>query len=267
MEKNRVIPQGYMTVGEAAKKVGVTVRTLQHYDKVGVLSPSSKSKGDRRLYTYKDIAKLYQILSMKYLGFSLEEIKNRLPQINTPQEVSAALMEQAKIVENSIKSLQDVLNSIEILDAEVVQMESVDWKKYAEIVGLLHLKNPSYWLVKHIDSSLLERIQEHVKTKLSFEAATQLSDKHVQIIEAMAKTQKDGHPPNSAEAVALAKEWWDYATEFAGGDFTILSKLIEMGNQLDNKNWSQGFSFDKDYLEKALAAYFKSIGYDPLGEE
>lgn len=45
MSKNRAIPKGYMTVGELAKKMGTTVRTLQYYDKEGLLSPSSESEG------------------------------------------------------------------------------------------------------------------------------------------------------------------------------------------------------------------------------
>ena len=49
MEKHRAIPQGYMTVGEIAKEMGVTPRTLQYYDKRGVLSPSSISEGGYRL--------------------------------------------------------------------------------------------------------------------------------------------------------------------------------------------------------------------------
>ncbi len=49
MAKHRAIPKGYMTVGEVAKKIGVTVRTLQYYDKEGLLSPSAESEGGRRL--------------------------------------------------------------------------------------------------------------------------------------------------------------------------------------------------------------------------
>ena len=51
MEKQRAIPQGFLTVGEVAKKMNVTVRTLQHYDGEGLLPPSSVSEGGRRLYT------------------------------------------------------------------------------------------------------------------------------------------------------------------------------------------------------------------------
>ena len=54
MAKHRAIPLGFMTVVEAAKKLGVTVRTLQYYDKEGLLSPSAASEGGRRLYSGKD---------------------------------------------------------------------------------------------------------------------------------------------------------------------------------------------------------------------
>ena len=68
MTKYRAIPQGFMTVGEVAKKMGVTVRTLQYYDKEGLLSPSAESEGGRRLYTDKDLVMLHQIISLKSLG-------------------------------------------------------------------------------------------------------------------------------------------------------------------------------------------------------
>ena len=67
MEKHKAIPQGYMTVGEVAKKMGVTVRTLQYYDKEGLLSPSAESEGGRRLYMYKYLVTLHQIISLKSL--------------------------------------------------------------------------------------------------------------------------------------------------------------------------------------------------------
>ena len=51
MEKQRAVPKGFMTVGEVAKKMNVTVRTVQHYDREGLLSPSSISEEGRRIYT------------------------------------------------------------------------------------------------------------------------------------------------------------------------------------------------------------------------
>lgn len=94
-----------MTIGEVAKKLGITVRTLQYYDEVNLLSPSSESQGGRRLYTDRDIIKLYQILSLKHLGFSLDDIKNRLIRLNTPTDVAEALSAQAAILQEKIDSL------------------------------------------------------------------------------------------------------------------------------------------------------------------
>lgn len=78
MAKYRAIPDGYMTVGEVAKKTGITVRTLQYYDKEGLLPPPAENEDGRRLYTDKDLTLLHQIMSLKSSGFSLDDVRQRL---------------------------------------------------------------------------------------------------------------------------------------------------------------------------------------------
>ena len=102
MAKYRAIPAGFMTIGEVAKKMGVTVRTLQYYDKEKLLSPSAESEGGRRLYTDKDLIILHQIMSLKSLGFSLDDIKQRLTFLETPADVANALAEQADVIRKQI---------------------------------------------------------------------------------------------------------------------------------------------------------------------
>ena len=144
MNKNRAIPKGYMTIGELAKKMGTTVRTLQYYDNEGLLSPSSESEGGRRLYTDKDMVKLHQILSLKSLGFSLDDIKNRLVSLESPEAIADVLTEQAAAIRGKINSLKEALASVEALKEEVLQMQSVDFKKYADIIINLQMKNKFY---------------------------------------------------------------------------------------------------------------------------
>ena len=260
MEKHRAIPQGYMTVGELAKKMGVTVRTLQYYDKEGVLSPSSQSEGGRRLYTHKDVVKLHQIQSLKYLGFSLEDIKTRLPAIETPSEVSAVLNEQANEIREKIESLKNVLKSVEKLKVEVMQMDSVDWRRYADIVVLLQIGSDGYWLMKHLNESAIKRIHENLRA----ETRMQVSESFTQLIKRAAEIQKNGHSPKSKQAQALAKDWWDFVMEFTEGDMSLLAELIKMGTEVDSSEWADNFLFDKDFIEKALEVYFKNIEYNPL---
>ncbi|MEG0128112.1 MerR family transcriptional regulator [Clostridium sp.] len=80
-----------LTVGTVAKEMDVIVRTLQYSDKQGLLNPSFKSEGGRRLYTKKDMVKLHQILSLKYLGFSLDEIKDNILSFDNPMKVARIL--------------------------------------------------------------------------------------------------------------------------------------------------------------------------------
>ena len=68
----------YMTVGEVAERVGVTVRSIQYYDQQGILSPSAKGPQNQRLYTPEDVDRLYCVLTLKYAGLSLAQIRECL---------------------------------------------------------------------------------------------------------------------------------------------------------------------------------------------
>ncbi|TKV30076.1 MerR family transcriptional regulator [Arthrobacter sp. NamB2] len=64
-----------MHIGELAERTGLSLRTIRHYDEVGILPPSSRSEGGFRLYTEDDVERLLLIRRMKPLGFSLEEMQ------------------------------------------------------------------------------------------------------------------------------------------------------------------------------------------------
>ena len=67
-----------LKVGELARRTGLTVRTLHHYDEIGLLKPSLHTAAGHRLYTAADIARLQQVLSLRQLGFSLEQVRDCL---------------------------------------------------------------------------------------------------------------------------------------------------------------------------------------------
>ena len=66
---------GYYSSGEFARMAGVTLRTIRYYDKRNILKPSLVSEAGARFYTEEDFARLQQILLLKYLGFSLDDIR------------------------------------------------------------------------------------------------------------------------------------------------------------------------------------------------
>jgi DNA-binding transcriptional MerR regulator len=65
-----------LKVGELSKRTGLTIRTLHHYDEIGLLKPSLHGEAGYRLYTAADVVRLQQVLSLRQLGFSLEEVRD-----------------------------------------------------------------------------------------------------------------------------------------------------------------------------------------------
>lgn len=264
MEKYRAIPQGYMTVGEVAKKMDVTVRTLQYYDREGLLSPSCVSEGGRRLYTDRDIVKLHQILSLKHLGFSLDDIKNRLISLDTPAEIADALEEQAAAVRQKIETLSESLRELEALRAEVLQMQSVNFKKYADIIVNLQMKNDYYWLIKHFDDQTLD----HIRRRFDRDSGTAFMNTFMQRQEEAIQLQNAGVPADSEQGQAFAKAYWDMITEFTGGDMSMLANLVRLGQfeGMDPK-WKEKQALANAYIGRALDAYFTKLGVDPFQRE
>ena len=263
MANYRAIPEGFMTVGELAKKMGVTIRTLQYYDKEGLLSPSAESEGGRRLYTDKDIALLHQILSLKSLGFSLKDIKSRLISLKTPDDVAKALTEQADVLRKNIEQLKDSLIAIEQLKVEVLQIQTVNFKKYADIIVNLQMKNDSYSLIKRFDDDTLDQIRSRFDKKSGQDFMDRLNHLSDQIVE----LQKENVPVESEQSQQVVQEYWSLIMEFTNGDMSMLPKLMEVGNIDTASNaWEEKQKIVNDYLGTALQVYFSRLGTNPLEE-
>lgn len=263
MDNYRAIPEGYMTVGKAAKKMGVTVRTLQYYDREGLLHPSAESDGGRRLYNDKDLVLLHQIISMKSLGFSLTDIKERLISLKTPDDVANALTEQADAIRINIKQLKDSLAAIEQLKTEVLQMQTVNFKKYADIIVNLQMKNESYSLIKRFDDDTLDYIRSQFDKKSGFEFMNRLNNLSDEIVQ----LQEKNVPADSEQCQQVVQEYWGLIMEFTNGDMTMLPKLMEVGNIDTATNaWEEKQKIVNDYLEPALQVYFSRLGTNPFEE-
>ncbi|MEU0313227.1 MerR family transcriptional regulator [Nocardioides sp. NPDC006273] len=79
----RAAPEGAMQIGEVATRTDLSLRSLRHWEEVGLLKPSGRSEGGFRLYTEEDVEKILVIRRMKPLGFSLEQMKSAMADIET----------------------------------------------------------------------------------------------------------------------------------------------------------------------------------------
>ena len=227
MEKHRAIPEGYMRIGEIAKKAGVTVRALKHYDTEGLLSPSAKSEGGYRLYTDKDMAKLMQVLMMKRLGFPLSEIKKRIISMDTTAEVLEVLTEHAATIRKEIELLTESLDALESLKEEIVQVDYVDFSKFAFILETIYKKDERYWIIKYLDSNVLDMLKQPADDEHDTDFAEVVNS---YVVEA-AKLQEEGVSPESKEGQGFAARFWKTMMELSGGDVALLQKLGDQMGQ------------------------------------
>jgi DNA-binding transcriptional MerR regulator len=99
------------TIGEVAELAGVSVRTLHHFDSIGVLRPSARSEAGYRLYSYEDLERLQEVLVWRALGFPLAEIKALLD--DPGYDRHSALRRQRELVSVELERLGAVAQAID----------------------------------------------------------------------------------------------------------------------------------------------------------
>src|SRR6187200_1183329 len=101
------------TVGQVAGLAGVTVRTLHHYDEIGLLPPSGRAANGYRTYTAVDVARLQRVLSWRELGFDLEQVAALVVTDGSPAAVTEQLREQHTLLLTRIDRLQAVARTVQ----------------------------------------------------------------------------------------------------------------------------------------------------------
>lgn len=105
------------TTGDLAKLAGVSVRTVQYYDKRGILSPSDLTEGGRRIYVDSDLEQLCMICFLRELDFSIEQIKRLFAEENARQVLELLLVEHIKETKRELAEKKDKLDTtINLLD-------------------------------------------------------------------------------------------------------------------------------------------------------
>lgn len=144
--------------GEFARLANVTERTLRYYDKIGLLKPSFILSNGYRQYTDSDLLKLQKILSLKYLGFSIEEI---FPIMLEDQNLIESFKMQIDLIDSRIKSMTNIKDSMESI-ISTINDKNIDWSK---IISLIKMSSNDSNIIEHYKNAknLNVRISLHDK--------------------------------------------------------------------------------------------------------
>ena len=127
---------GYYSSGEFARMAHVTLRTIRYYDKQNILKPSSVSDPGARFYTDEDFARLQQILLLKYLGFTLDDIREMTIDDADYHFMLNSLNIQLKLVRDKIEQMQLVEKAIQDTSELIQKEHTIDW---SQMLNLIHL--------------------------------------------------------------------------------------------------------------------------------
>ena len=245
-----------MTVGMLAKQVNVSVRTLQYYDKMGLLKPSSLSEGGRRLYGPNDMTVLHQIITLKNLGLSLDEIKYRLMPTNSNEDIKKMLYKQAELIHEHILKASKVVESIEMIVSDIETNNNIDWVKYSNMMKLIQENNESFWVLNYLETDVLESII-HVHEQYSEDELP--SDWLVKCMKRIKVLMDLGLSPESTEAQDIAAEVWTIVNKYTQGHPEKLQKLFEFFNEA--KRWPSQYAQmqleTRDYLEASIEHFIR----------
>jgi DNA-binding transcriptional MerR regulator/ubiquinone/menaquinone biosynthesis C-methylase UbiE len=151
---------GYYSSGEFARMAHVTLRTIRYYDKQQILKPSYVTPSGARFYTEEDFARLQQILLLKYLGFSLEDIRQMTIEDSDYHFTLNSLKIQRKLINDRIEQMQMVETALQESITTIEKEQEVNWGHMLHLIHLTsnedHLRNQY-----HDASNLSARMDLH----------------------------------------------------------------------------------------------------------
>lgn len=195
-------------VGEIAKMTGLSVRTLHYYEEMGLLVPADRTDTGHRRYTEADIARLQQILSLKSIGFSLEEIRDCLNNPNySPLTVLNLHMEQ---VRTQIEALMQLHGRLEKVADELQRRGTVNSREFIYLMGAIRMAENYPFTPEQ-----MERIRQQGE-KLGPDKIREVEQEWPELIAKVRAEMQKGTPPDSPEVRQLARRWKELVEMFTG---------------------------------------------------
>jgi MerR family transcriptional regulator, thiopeptide resistance regulator len=228
-----------LKVGELAKKSGLTVRTLHHYDAIGLLTPSARADNGYRLYNRDDIARLHRIQALRGFGLSLADIGACLARPDT--SLADLIARQIAMLDRQIEKAARLRGRLQELHGMLIEgrePELADWLNTLEMMTMFD---------RYFSQEELERMPMYRKTQTQSPEWTELVTEVQALMDA-------GVPPADARPRALADRWMDLLARDTNNDPRLLAKLNRMHDNEPSMRASIGISPElRDYVLRAFS--------------
>ena len=224
---------------EFAALTGVTVRALHHYDRLGLLRPTGRTAAGYRLYGPRDFARLQQVVTLKFIGLPLKEIKRLLagPEL----DLAATLRLQREVLESRQRQLDLALRAVAQAEALSARGGGTDWAAFKRIVEVVTMQQDYEWVKKYYTEEQLADLARRGTPEVLARGQRDWQALIAEVEQAVA----EGADPAGERAQALAARWTALIEEFTGGDPGIRENLARL--YADRANWPG--TFQKPYSD------------------
>lgn len=217
---------------EFAELAGVTVRALHHYDRLGLLKPSYRSDAGYRLYSERDLARLEQIVVLKFLGLSLKSIGGLLKQDRGT--LPDTLRRQQVVLVDKRNQLDKTIDAVATARSALGNTGEPAWTLITHIIRRIAMQNDTDWTGKYYSDEAKAKVEER-KSLWSPELQARVSKDWNDLFRDVEAAL--GEDPVGPKAQALATRWRNLVNEFTGGDPEIQKGLNRM--YADQLNWPE----------------------------
>ncbi|GGE02450.1 MerR family transcriptional regulator [Paenibacillus nasutitermitis] len=240
-------------VGELAAATGVTVRTLQHYDNIGLLPTPGRTDGGRRYYTEEDLLCLEQIIFYKSLGLSLQEIRDKVVKRPKLSQIEQTLHEQEVVLYKKIEDAHASIAAIKACRTAIAAGNYPSWQLLTSFIQTLRNSNLTDWgqypfsddqngiLGKHFAKDQDAFDLYHTWRVLAFKAVT---------------LSESGTAPDDPAAQDLAKDYWTMVVDVTEGDAEQIRAFTQV--QKDRASWPEG---DRELMDASQSFIDQSVNH------
>lgn len=216
---------------EFAELAGVTVRTLHHYDRLGLLRPLRNGSG-YRVYRERDLERLEQIVALKFLGLPLRDIR-KLLEAGAPQ-LPDALRMQRSALEEKRRQLDQAIAAIREAELAVNAGRPADAALLRKIIEAIDMQQNNDW-TKYMNEAAREKIAAR-QTEWTPELQEQCTRDWTQLIADVQAAMDSGMDRKSPEGQALAARWTKLVQGFTHGDPDLTQGVSKAWK--DRANWT-----------------------------
>ena len=219
---------------EFAKRAGVTIRALHHYDRLGLLKPSGRTHAGYRVYSDRDFARLEQIVALKFIGFPLHQIRDILRRKDI--DLSAALEQQHRVLAERREHLGRAMKAIERVQQVVAAGGEPDWEPFRKVIEVIQMQTRKDWMKNYYSEEQLANLRRRWSPEVQAASERGWAD----LVRDTEAAISRGEQPSGKTGLTLAERRQALLVMFTGGDPGIEQSLKNL--YADEAHWPASLS-------------------------